>query len=107
MGNIVEINDSSFEAEVKKSDKLTIVDFWAEWCGPCKMITPILEEITGEYSDKVKVTKIDVDASQQIAGSLGITSIPTLVFYKDGNVVDKLVGLQPKDKIVAKIEENI
>ncbi len=104
MGNIVKISDDAFENEVIKSDKLTIVDFWAEWCAPCRMIAPILEELANEYGDKIKITKLNVDENPKTPGTYGINSIPTLYFYKNGEIVDKVVGALPKAHFEDKIK---
>ncbi len=100
----VEVNDSNFEEVVLKSDKLVIIDFWAEWCGPCRMVAPIIEEISEEYDGKVLVAKVDVDSNPGISSKLGIRNIPTVMFFKDGEMVDKQVGAVPKSNFVSKIE---
>ena len=100
----VEVNDSNFEEVVLKSEKLVIIDFWAEWCGPCRMVTPILEEISEEYEGKILVTKLDVDSNPGISSKLGIRNIPTVMFFKDGEMVDKQVGAVPKSNFVSKLE---
>lgn len=88
------------------SEGLVIADFWADWCGPCKMVAPVLEEIDSEMSDQVKIVKLDVDANQETAGNFGVMSIPTLIFFKDGEVVDKVVGYQPKESLVEVINKH-
>jgi thioredoxin 1 len=93
---VANINDADFEQEVIKSDVPVLVDFWAPWCGPCKMVGPVLEQIAEQYVGKAKVVKVNVDDNKQIAGSLGIQSIPTVVLYKGGEVVEKVVGARPK-----------
>jgi thioredoxin 1 len=95
--------DQDFQTKV--SDGLVLVDFWATWCGPCKMIAPVLEEVDAEIGDKVQIVKVDVDENQQTAGKYGIMSIPTLVLFKDGDIVDKVVGFNPKEKLVQFIEQ--
>ncbi|RLD47789.1 MAG: thioredoxin [Bacteroidetes bacterium] len=100
----IELTDATFEALVLKSDKPVIVDFWAVWCGPCRMVGPIVQEIGDEYGDKVLVGKLDVDHNPQTARNFGIRNIPTILFFKNGEVVDKQVGAVPKQKLVEKLE---
>ena len=104
MSNIIAVTDANFEAEVEKHDGLAIVDFWATWCGPCRMIAPILEQLSTEYEGKVKVTKLDVDANIKTGSRFNVRSIPTLLFFKDGKVVDQIVGAVPKSTITGKLE---
>lgn len=99
MNNIIEITESNFEEEVLKSNKPILIDFWAEWCGPCRMMGPIIEEIANETED-FKVGKINIDEDPDIAANYGIESIPTLLYFKDGKVVKTLVGLRPKEDIL-------
>jgi len=99
----VEVNDVNFEEVVIKSDKPVIVDFWAEWCGPCRMIAPFIEEISKEYSGKALVTKCDVDNSPQVAAKYGIRNIPTVLFFKEGKIADKQVGAVTKNIFVNKL----
>ena len=99
-----EYTDSNFQEKVLDSDKLTMVDFWAEWCGPCRAIGPVVEELSKEYDGKVNIGKVNVDKNPQLSINYGITSIPAIVFVKGGKVVDKLVGAQPKSNFVKKIE---
>jgi thioredoxin 1 len=99
--------DSNFQTEVLNSDKLTVVDFWAEWCGPCRAIGPVIDELSKEYAGKVNVGKINVDENPQVSMNYGITSIPAILFIKNGQVVDKLVGAQPKGNFVKKIESHL
>src|SRR5699024_7774345 len=94
---IGEVNDQNFSQETY--DGLVLVEFWAPWSGPCKMIAPVLEEIDGEMSDTVKIVKLNVDDNQETAGNYGVMSIPTLLLMKDGNVVDQVVGFQPKEAL--------
>ncbi|HEX7066332.1 MAG TPA: thioredoxin [Bacillales bacterium] len=101
---IVTATDQNFSQET--SEGLVLADFWAEWCGPCKMVAPVLEEINDEMADKVKIVKLDVDENQETAGNFGVMSIPTLIFFKDGEVVDKVVGYQPKEALVEVINKH-
>lgn len=101
---MVSITDNTFENEVIKSNQLVLVDFWAPWCGPCRMVTPILEEIAKEYS-KVKIVQINVDENPGLAGEYGVMSIPTMMVFKDGKMVDKFVGAMPKPALVGKISK--
>ena len=96
--------DESFSEDTGSG--LVLADFWAPWCGPCKMIGPILEEIDEEMSDKVQIVKLNVDDNQETAGKYGVMSIPTLILFKDGNVVDQVVGFQPKELLEARIEQH-
>ena len=100
----LEFTDSNFQTEVLDSDKLSVIDFWAEWCGPCRAIGPVIEELSKEYEGKVKIGKVNVDHNPQVSMNYGITSIPAILFVKNGQVVDKLVGAQPKANFVKKIE---
>ncbi|HER10174.1 MAG TPA: thioredoxin [Bacteroides sp.] len=100
----LEATDSNFDELVLKSDKPVIVDFWAEWCGPCRMVGPIVEEVGADYDGRVVVAKLDVDNNPAVTARYGIRNIPTILFFKDGNVADKQVGAVPKSMIVNKLE---
>jgi len=100
----LQVNDSNFEKVVLQSDKPVMVDFWAEWCGPCRMIAPFVEEMSKDYEDRALVVKCDVDDSPGVAVKFGIRNIPTVLFFKDGEVADKQVGAVPKTNFVSKLE---
>ena len=100
-----ELNDGNFDGEVLKSDLPVLVDFWAPWCGPCHMVSPIVEEIGKDYEGKLKVGKLNVDENSQTAGQYGIMSIPSVLFFKDGKMVDQIVGAVPKQQFVEKIDK--
>jgi len=102
---ISHVNDAEFEQEVLNSDRPVLVDYWAEWCGPCKMIAPVLEEIADEYSDRVKVAKVDIDQNAAIAQKFGIRGIPTLMIFKDGQIQGTRVGAMTKSQLKAFIDE--
>ncbi len=102
----LEFTDLNFKTNVLESDKLSVIDFWAEWCGPCRAIGPVIEELSREYDGKVNVGKVNVDNNPQISMNYGITSIPAILFVKGGQVVDKLVGAQPKANFIKKIEQH-
>lgn len=102
-----EFTDANFQEKVIDSDKLTMIDFWAEWCGPCRAIGPVVDELAQEYAGKVNIGKVDVDKNPEVSAEYGITSIPAILFVKDGKVVDKLVGAQPKANFVKKIEAHV
>ncbi len=100
----VEINNDNFEEVVMKSDKPVLVDFWAEWCGPCRMVGPIVEELAGDYDGKAVVGKVNVDENQEISMKFGIRNIPTLLVFKNGEIVDKQVGVAPKNVLAGKLD---
>ena len=106
MAKAIEITDTNFD-EIMKSDQPILVDFWAEWCGPCKMIGPIVEELAGEYEGKAIVAKLDVDSNPDVTSKFGVRSIPTLLIFKGGEVVDKQVGAVPKSVLAQKLEAQI
>ena len=103
----MKVTDASFDQDVLKSSEPVVVDFWAEWCGPCRAIGPVIDELSKEYDGKVNIGKLNVDENPQVSMNYGITSIPAILFIKGGQVVDKLVGAQPKANFVKKIEAHI
>jgi len=103
----VEITDANFESLVKNSDKLVLVDFWAEWCGPCRMVGPIVEELAKEYEGKAVIGKINVDNNPNVSTEFGVRNIPTILFFKNGKVVDKQVGAVPKAQLAAKLQAQL
>jgi thioredoxin 1 len=107
MADVPKINDDQFENEVVKSDRLTVVDFGAEWCGPCKKLHPIMAELIDEMGDQVKIVEVDVGVSPQIAQQHAVISVPQVLFFKNGSVVERIVGVLPKPKLQAKIEEHL
>ena len=102
---MLELTKANFEAEVLKSDKPVLVDFWATWCMPCKMIAPIVEEIGEQYDGKCKVAKLNIDDAMEIATKFGVMNIPTVIFFKDGSEYTRIVGVAPKESIAEKLEE--
>jgi thioredoxin 1 len=106
MSNSVELTDATFASEIEKHDGLAVVDFWAPWCGPCRMVGPVLEELAGEYAGKAKVAKVDVDQNQSLAQRFGVRSIPLILFFKDGKVVDQVLGAVPKAQLAAKFQQH-
>ena len=105
--NVAAATDSNFETDVVKSSQLTLVDFWAEWCGPCRLLGPTIEQIADEYSGKMKVFKMNVDENPNTPSQFHIRGIPTVIFFKDGKVVDQLVGNQPKQAITQIIQKHL
>lgn len=103
----LEFTDSNFQTEVLSSDKLTVVDFWAEWCGPCRAIGPVIEDLSKDYAGKINVGKVNVDQNPQLSINYGITSIPAILFIKGGQVVDKQVGAVPRSVLEKKIQANL
>jgi len=96
MAEVIDVTDQTFEAEVLQSDKPAIIDFWAEWCAPCRQISPIIKEIAAEYGDRVKIVKMDIDSSPNTPGQYGVRAIPTILAFKDGQVVQQIQGARPK-----------
>ncbi len=103
----IEVSGEEFQSEVLQSSTPVLVDFWAEWCGPCKMIAPIVDEIATEYEGKLRVAKVDADENQEILMNYGIMSIPTLILFKGGDAVERITGFKPKGKIVSKLASHI
>jgi len=101
------VSDASFEADVVKSDKPVLVDFWAEWCGPCKMIAPILDEVSKDYGDKLQIAKLNVDENQQVPAKFGIRGIPTLILFKNGTVAAQKVGALSKSQLTAFLDSHL
>ena len=105
MGKAIAITEGNFKQEVLDSKEPVLIDFWAEWCGPCRMVGPIVEELAGEYTGKVKVGKVDVDSNQTLAGSFGVSSIPTLLVFKGGRPVNGVVGVRSKADLAKMLDE--
>ncbi len=107
MAKPLEISDGTYQSEVIEADKPVLVDFWAPWCGPCRMVGPILEEIASEQEAKIKIVKLNVDENQQYASQLGVFNIPTMILYKDGKPVDKIVGALPKKQLLDRLSPHL
>jgi thioredoxin 1 len=107
MAHPVAVSDASFQSEVVESGQPVLVDFWAEWCGPCRMIAPILENLAEEYASSFKIVKLDVDHNPQTAMKFGVQSIPTLILFKDGKEVERLIGYMPKERLLGRIKPYI
>lgn len=105
--SLIHLTNQNFDTEVVKSNVPVLVDFWAEWCGPCRMISPIVDQVANEYSGKLKVGKINVDEEQDLAIKFGVMSIPTLLVFKQGKIVDQVVGAMSKDQLVSRLEKNL
>ena len=103
MGKYIELNNSNFE-EIIKKDGVVLIDFWAPWCGPCRMIAPVIEELAEEYEGKAVIAKVNTDEAPEIAGQFGIRSIPTVLFFKNGELVDQMIGAAPKAQYAAKLD---
>jgi thioredoxin 1 len=106
-GNVLEITDDNFQSTVLDSAEPVLVDFWAPWCGPCKMIAPAIEELANDYQGKVRVGKLNTDDNPKVASSLGVSAIPTVMLFKGGNVVERLVGMQPKTRMSSAIDSHL
>lgn len=107
MSNAIEVNEANFEQEVLKASTPVLVDFWATWCGPCRKIGPVLDEIAGEYSEKVKVVKVNTDENAEVAKQYQISGLPSILVFKDGEAVERMVGLMPKSTIIGNIEKHL
>ena len=105
MADLVQVTDDNFDAEIMNSDLPVMVDFWAEWCGPCRMVAPVVEELANEYEGKIKVAKMDVDKNRQTPVKFGIRNIPTLILFKGGEVTHTIIGAQPKSSIEAELKK--
>lgn len=103
--NILTLTNANFDAEVRKSSTPVLVDFWAEWCGPCKMIAPVLDELAGEFNGRVKIGKVNIDEDQALASEYGVRAIPTLLIFKDGQVAEQIVGLRSKRDLKSSLDK--
>jgi thioredoxin 1 len=106
MGNTLAVTDETFETEIEKASGLAVVDFWAEWCGPCRMVGPIIEQLAGDYQGKAKVAKLDVDANPKTGMRFNVRSIPTILFFKNGKLVDQVIGFTQKAALDAKFRQH-
>ncbi len=103
MADLMKVTDSTFQSEVMEASEPTLVDFWAEWCGPCRMVAPVVEEIAAEYGDKMQVAKMDVDNNRETPAAYGIQGIPTLILFKDGEEAARIVGFRPKEAMMEEL----
>jgi thioredoxin 1 len=107
MSNALEVTDSTFEQEVINSNQLTVVDFWAPWCGPCRKLSPVLDEVAGEFAGRIKVVKVNTDENMKSARDFSISGLPSLLIFKNGQPIERLVGLMPKSSIISNIEKHL
>lgn len=107
MANPIELTDNNFDEEVLKSDNPVLVDFWAEWCGPCRMVGPVVDELANDYDGRVKVGKVDVDTNPEVSVKYGIRSIPALLIFKNGEVVDQIIGAVPKSHLTKQLDAQL
>jgi len=106
-GAVANVTEDTFATEVLGADRPVLVDFWAEWCGPCRMVSPIVEELAGEFGERIKVLKLNVDQNPQIASTYGIMSIPTLAVFEEGRLKDRIIGYRPKNQLRQELERNL